>query len=403
MDTDRADDVRMRAAAWLQAHAKLRTEVTESGYEADGVPIEVQKAFQAGLYDAGLAGITWPADYGGQGLTPAEQLAFRDVARRYDMPVEIFRVGLGMVGPTILDLGTEPQKTRYLPPLVRGEEIWCQLFSEPDAGSDVAGLRSRAVTTAGGFTLNGSKIWTSAAHVADFGIALARTDPTVPKHAGITMFVVDMHAPGVTVKPLVVATGAAPFNQVFFDDVHLPADAVIGKVDEGWAAAVVMLGNERLAGASGESEVRNNPLASDALAELASGDGDPAVRRRIADLAARERAVALLGQRLREESMVGGYPVARGSLVKLARAELHMFSAEVAHDVLDTAAVGTGPGDPRSSAVAALLGALESGIAGGTNEIQRTIIGERLLGLEREPRSDKDVPFEVSVAAGNRR
>ncbi len=181
-----------------------------------------QKAFQAKLYDAGFAGITWPKEYGGQGLTSAEQIAWSQESRDYDLPNGAFFIGISMPGNTILEVGTEAQKKRYLPKMLRGEEIWCQLFSEPGAGSDVASLQTSAVRDGDEWVLNGQKVWTSGAQFSDFGAILARTDPTKPKHNGISMFIVDMHAPGVTVRPLKVATGHSPFNEVFFDNVRDP-------------------------------------------------------------------------------------------------------------------------------------------------------------------------------------
>src|ERR1700691_2985135 len=214
-----SEDFRARARAWLAANATRRAsdEETEAAARGQAAVLAEQKAFQAKLYDAGFAGITWPTEYGGQGLTNAEQIAFSQVARDFALPVGAFTIGLGMPGPTILELGTEAQKKRYLPKLLRGEEIWCQLFSEPSSGSDVASLTTTAVRDGDGWVLNGQKVWTSGAQYSDFGAVIARTDPTVRKHDGITMFILDMHSPGVTVRPLKVATGAAPVNECFLD------------------------------------------------------------------------------------------------------------------------------------------------------------------------------------------
>ena len=216
-------EFRRRARAWLAANAPRKADADGVDAEPGARGIAEQKAFQAKLYDAGFAGITWPREYGGQGLTNAEQIAFSEEARDFALPTSAFLIGLGMPGPTILELGSEEQKKRYLPKMLRGEEIWCQLFSEPAAGSDVASLTTAAVRDGDEWILNGQKVWTSGAQYSDYGAVIARTDPTVPKHAGITMFIIDMHAPGVTVRPLKVATGAAPFNEVFFDQVRLPA------------------------------------------------------------------------------------------------------------------------------------------------------------------------------------
>jgi alkylation response protein AidB-like acyl-CoA dehydrogenase len=385
---------RSKARAWLEANAPRKAGTDAAGEEASAAGIAEQKAFQAKLYDAGFAGITWPKEYGGQGLTNAEQIAFSEETRDFALPTGAFVIGLGMPGPTILECGTKEQKQRYLPKMLRGEEIWCQLFSEPSAGSDVASLTTTAVGDGDGWILNGQKVWTSGADYSDFGAVLARTDPTVPKHAGITMFILDMHAPGVTVRPLKVATGAAPFNEVFFDQVRLPAGSVIGEVNKGWSAAVAMLRHERVTIGT-MPRPRTSPLAYDSLSRLAAllgRDTDTPLGRQLAELYARERAAAAFGQLLREEAMAGRDPGPRGSIAKLAGAELSQFAAAVASQVLDAEIVGSGS-EEALTAVTAIVGAPGGSIAGGTNEIQRNIIGERVLGLPKDPGFDRDTPF----------
>jgi alkylation response protein AidB-like acyl-CoA dehydrogenase len=387
-------DFRNRACAWLQENAPRRASADGESGEPGRAGIAAQKAFQARLYDAGFAGITWPREYGGQGLTNAEQIAFSQEARDFALPVSAFIIGLGMPGPTILELGTEEQKKRYLPRLLRGEEIWCQLFSEPSGGSDVASLITTAVRDGDEWVLNGQKVWTSGAQYSDYGAVIARTDPSVPKHNGITMFIVDMHSPGVTVRPLKVATGATPFNEVFFDQVRLPADSVIGQVNDGWRAAVIMLRNERVAIGT-MAAPRTSPLSYDSLSGLAARSGsraDVEVSRQLAELYARERSVRLFGQLLREEAMAGRDPGPRGSVAKLAGAELGIFASLVAADVLGPAAAGSDSADVRA-VLNAMISAPGSSIAGGTNEIQRNIIGERVLGLPKDPGVDRGTPF----------
>jgi alkylation response protein AidB-like acyl-CoA dehydrogenase len=392
MSEQSVTDFRNRARAWLEQHAPRRG--ADEGGESATAGIATQKAFQAKLYDAGFAGIAWPKEYGGQGLTDAEQIAFGQEARRFALPVGVFFIGLGMPGPTILELGTEEQKKRYLPKMLRGEEIWCQLFSEPAAGSDVASLTTSAVRDGDGWVLNGQKVWTSGAQYSDYGAVIARTDPTVPKHSGITMFIFDMHAPGVTVRPLKVATGATPFNEVFFDQVRLPADSVIGEVNDGWRAAVVMLRNERVnIGTMGAP--RTSPLSYHSLSSLAAKHGDAAdagLSRRLAELYARERSVRLFGQLLREEAMAGRDPGPRGSVAKLAGAELGTFASLVAAEILGPAVAASDSEEVREVLNAA-LSAPGSSVAGGTNEIQRNIIGERVLGLPKDPGVDRSTPF----------
>ena len=393
MSEQSVTDFRNRARAWLAENAPRRAAADEEA-EPARADLAVQKEFQAKLYDAGFVGLTWPKEYGGQGLTNAEQIAFGQAARDYALPVGAFFIGIGMPGPTILELGTEEQKKRYLPKMLRGEEIWCQLFSEPAAGSDVASLTTTAVRDDDGWVLNGQKVWTSGAQYSDYGAVIARTDPTVPKHNGITMFIVDMHSPGVTVRPLKVATGATPFNEVYFDQVRLPAGSVIGEVNDGWRAAVVMLRNERVnIGTMGAG--RTSPLSYHSLSSLAAKQGnaaDPRLGRRLAELYVRERSAGLFGQLLREEAMSGRDPGARGSVAKLAGAELGTFASLVAADVLGPAVAASDSEEVRDVLNAALA-MPGSSIAGGTNEIQRNIIGERVLGLPKDPGVDRSTPF----------
>jgi len=386
-----SEDFRARARAWLAAHAPRRS-ADEDDSTATG--LAEQKAFQARLYDDGFAGITWPKEYGGQGLTSAEQIIWSQESRHYDLPTGAFFIGLSMPGNTLLEVGSEAQKKRYLPKMLRGEEIWCQLFSEPGAGSDVASLQTTAIRDGDEWVLNGQKVWTSGAQYSDFGAILARTDPTKPKHNGISMFIVDMHAPGVTIRPLKVATGHSPFNEVFFDNVRIPAENLIGEENKGWDAAVVMLRHERIAiGTMGAP--RSNPLAFDSLRDLAAGLGrtnDQGVRRSLAELYARGRAMSLFALLLREETLAGRPPGARGSVAKLAGSDLGRFAGNVAADVLGDQLAGFD-----SEAIAgvniAIIAAPGSAIAGGTSEIQRNIIGERVLGLAKDPGVDRATPF----------
>ena len=392
-----SDDFRARARAWLAANAPRRAaadDEAEAESRGQAAVIAEQKAFQANLHAAGFAGITWPAEYGGQGLTSAEQIIWSQESRDYDLPTGAFFIGLSMPGNTLVELGTDGQKRRYLPKMLSGEEIWCQLFSEPGAGSDVASLQTSAVRDGDGWVLNGQKVWTSGAQYSDFGAILARTDPTKPKHNGISMFIVDMHAPGVTVRPLKVATGHSPFNEVFFDNVRLPADALIGEENKGWDAAVVMLRHERIAiGTMGSS--RTNPLAFDSLRDLAAGldrTADQGVRRELAELYARGRAVQLFALLLREETQAGRPPGARGSVAKLAGSDLGRFAGNVAADVLGDQIAGF-DADELAAVTTSIIAAPGSAIAGGTSEIQRNIIGERVLGLAKDPGVDRATPF----------
>jgi alkylation response protein AidB-like acyl-CoA dehydrogenase len=390
------EDFRSRARAWLAANATRRAtdDEAEAATKGQAAVLAEQKAFQAKLYDAGFAGITWPKEYGGQGLTSAEQIAWSQESRDYDLPNGVFFIGISMPGNTLVELGTPEQNKRYLPKMLRGEEIWCQLFSEPGAGSDVASLQTSAVRDGDEWVINGQKVWTSGAQYSDFGAILARTDPAQPKHNGISMFIVDMHAPGVTVRPLKVATGHSPFNEVFFDNVRIPADGLIGEVNKGWDAAVVMLRHERIAiGTMGGS--RSNPLAFESLRDLAAGLGrtsDQGVRRDLAELYARGKAMQLFALLLREETLAGRPPGARGSVAKLAGSELGRFAGNVAADVLGDQLAGY-DAEEFAAVTTSIVAAPGNAIAGGTSDIQRNIIGERVLGLAKDPGVDRSTPF----------
>jgi alkylation response protein AidB-like acyl-CoA dehydrogenase len=381
------DDYRQAARAWLAAHPPA----------ADEDP----RTFMARLHDAGYSGITWPKEYGGQGLSAAEDRAFQQAAKDYALPVGVFGIGLGMCGPTILSLGSEEQKQRYIRPLLRGEEIWCQMFSEPGAGSDVASLQTKAArvgdaegkhSDGDAWVVNGQKVWTSVARSADFGLLIARTDPDVPKHQGITMFVLDMHDPGVTVRPLRDMTGQSHFNEIFIDDVRIPPERVIGEVNGGWQAAVTTLLHERVSIGMGAARTER-PASYEAIAQTAAERGltaDPVVRDLLVGLYLKERAFELFNAKLSQEVKAGIMPGARGSVIKLVLADLVQYAPEVAAEILGPSAIGY---EDDGKIAAALSWAPGMALGGGTNEIMRNIIGDRVLGLPREPQVDRDVPF----------
>ena len=279
--------------------------------------VAAEKTLQAKIFDAGFAGITWPREYGGQGLAEEYQRTWDEECAGYIMP-SIFRMNFGMCGPVLLDIGTPAQKDRYIERMLRGVDVWCQLFSEPGAGSDLASLTTRAEPVDRGWRVNGQKVWTSGAHISDYGILIARTDPAVPKHGGLSMFVVDMHAPEVNVRPLRVMTGDAPFNEVFLDDLLLPPDALVGKAGRGWDHAVLMLRHERIALGLAP---RTRALSYEQVLQTARDNGItgvPEVRDRLACLYALETSATLLSHRLRQEKDAGIDIGARGSIAKLA-------------------------------------------------------------------------------------
>ncbi|WP_029433181.1 acyl-CoA dehydrogenase family protein [Blastococcus sp. URHD0036] len=393
-------EFRVRVREWFAAHVDLTGGSAES---LEGV--DAARRFQSALFDAGLAGLTWPEEYGGQGLTQAHQLAFNEEAEPYVVPTMPLLIGLGMCAPTLQEVGSQEQRDRHLARMLRGDEVWCQLFSEPGAGSDVAGLRTRAVQDGSDWVVNGQKVWTSGAHYSDYGLLLARTNPDVPKHLGLTMFVVDMRAPGVTIRPLRQITGGANFNEVFFDDVHVPGDAVVGEVGRGWQAAVTTLMNERVSIGAGGGGLGRRLGGGEyaALADLArrrDATADPVLRQSLASVFVEERLLELLSSRMREDAKAGRTPGPQGSVAKLAGAQLAKHAAEVGLEVLGTAAWTDDDADAERWTTS-LLGAPGNAIAGGTPEIMKNILGERVLGLPREPAVDRDVPFrELRVGGG---
>ncbi|WP_371784333.1 acyl-CoA dehydrogenase family protein [Streptosporangium subroseum] len=390
------DEYRLRARTWLEAN------VPDAGVEgaSDTGGVTAAKTFMARLYDAGYSGITWPREWGGQGLTQAEERAFAGEAKDFTLPTYVFSIGLGMCGPTLVDLGTPEQKARHLRPLLRGEEIWCQLFSEPGAGSDVAALQTRATPTEDGWVVNGQKVWTSVAQHASFGLLLTRTDVDVPKHKGLSMFIVDMRAPGVTVRPLRDMTGRSHFNEIFFDDVHVPAENLIGQVNDGWSCAVTTLLHERLSISSGVGMggQKDNPVAFESLRHTVD-TADPVVKDQLVELYIRSRALALFNQRLSQETKAGIFPGARGSAAKLLLAELTMFQADLATSLAGPEAVAYENDGGLAESIALAPG---MSLGGGTNEIMRNIVGDRVLNLPPEPRMDKSVPFrDLKVSGGS--
>lgn len=366
--------------------------------------------FLGAQFDRGLAWVQFPKGYGGLGVSPALTTRVLSRLRAADAPTGFMRnpIGYGMVAPTVMVHGTEDQKQRYLRPLFTCEEIWCQLFSEPGAGSDVASLSSRALRDGDGWVLNGQKVWTTLAHIASFGLLLARTDPDVPKHRGITCFLVDMHAPGVDVRPLFQITGEAEFNEVFFSDVHMPDTARLGRVGEGWGVSVTTLMNERVAIGGAPSRRGEGPIG-DALAiwkERWKGNTSAharALRDRLTDCWVHNEVIRLTNQRA-SQLRRAGTPGPEGSVSKLAFAEQNKLVYELCKDLMGAEGMLHSSDYPkirpdhvamRSSDVhKSFLRVRANSIEGGTSEVMRNILGERVLGLPREPRNDRDVAWK---------
>ena len=357
------------------------------------------RAFQGALVDAGLAGLTYPTHLGGAGLTPLHQEVFTRVSAGWRLPNGPLAISHGMCLPMLSQFGTEEQKARYLPDNISGRAIWCQMFSEPGAGSDVAGLSMRAVRDGDEWILDGQKVWTSGAHYCDFGIVVARTDPTLPKHQGLSMFIVDMRAPGIEVRPLVQISGARGFNEVFFSDARIPAANLLGDVNQGWNLAVSMLMFERVSiGAGGGAlNARRSPELA-ALARALNRTSDPVIRQGLADLHIREEIKEYIGQRIRSSVATGRVPGPEGSIAKLNGAVLARRTRDLAMSIIGTAGQAWDDMDPSSEVAARwssfCISAAGVSIAGGTDEVQRNIIGERVLGLPREPDSFKGAPWQ---------
>jgi alkylation response protein AidB-like acyl-CoA dehydrogenase len=382
---------RAEAFAWLSAHAALRdpsapvAPPTHLGREAEAAHVERCKAWQRTLFDGGWAGITWPKEFGGRGGTPIEALIFSQEQARFDVPGSIFVQGIGMAGPTIMAHGTDWQKERFLRPMLRGDEVWCQMFSEPGAGSDLASLATKALRDGDEYVVNGQKVWTSSAHVSDWGILLARTDPAAPKHKGITYFLVDMTTPGIDVRPLRQATGAAHFNEVFLTDVRIPATGVVGPENEGWRVTVTTLANERvvIGSTSGGSAPVRRLLE---LARRAGHSADPGVRQQLADAYTRAEIQKYLGWRVQTAVARGEQPGPESSVLKLALSVQIPRSADLAMSLLGAEGMALDYDDPEASYwQLQFVGQWASRLGGGTEQVQRNIIGERVLGLPREP------------------
>jgi alkylation response protein AidB-like acyl-CoA dehydrogenase len=394
-------DFRSRLRSWLPLHVPKRPAnagIGELDRSEEAEDVAAARRFQGDLFDAGFAGLTWPKEYGGQGLGPDYQRAYADETAAYDLPERYFRLALGSVAPTLLEMGTEEQKRELLPRILRGENTWCQLFSEPGAGSDLASLQTRASRDGDVWVINGQKVWTSGAHRADRGVLLARTDPDVPKHDGLTMFLVDMKAPGVAVVPLRQITGETHFNEVFLDDVRIPLDDVLGRAGEGWKCASTVLANERVAVGTGVGRSPTGEVGNfDVLVDLARKNGltdQPVVRQVLTDVYIRQSILRFLRQRTQASIRAGRSPGPTASVAKLATAEAAQWSSLVALQLAGASGQAWRPEDAGGARWSHLVLTTRSrSIAGGTSQIQRNILGERILGLPREPDSSRGLPF----------
>jgi len=347
--------------------------------------------WQGRLHHGGWAGLHWPREYGGRGATPIEQLLFAEEYTRVGAPSMIdIGVGPSLVGPTLIHHGTERQKTRFLPRILTGDEVWCQGFSEPNAGSDLAACRTRAELSGDDFRVSGQKIWTSYARFADWCILVVRTDPNAAKHRGLTFLLVDMKSPGITIRPLVEMTGVAWFNEVFFDEVRVPRENVVGELNQGWSIAITTLAHER-GGSAPHARLQGELRDVLALAgRAARGDTPPArdarYRQRLAQSYIETEICRLLAYKQVTEMMRTGQPGPEGSYLKLVWSELDMRMKELAIEMegpYATLAHGAAPAIDGGRWQHEYLWSRAAGIYAGTSEVQRNIVAQRVLGLPR--------------------
>jgi alkylation response protein AidB-like acyl-CoA dehydrogenase len=378
------DEFRSEVVAFLEATLPRKG----STMTADAGPgLARAIAFQGALAEAHLAGITWPTEYGGRGLSGRYQRIFDTEAKAFHVPPRSLDIGLGMCGPTLLVHGTEDQKRTLIPALLRGEHVWCELFSEPGAGSDLSSVQTRARRDGEEYVVNGQKVWTSGAQHSDYAVCLTRTDIDRPKREGITMLIVDMHAPGIAVRPLRQLTGESHFNEVFLDDVHVPVANVLGELNDGWRVARTVLAFERQAlsgmGSSGGGKGGFNALIGEARRRNVASN--PVMRDRLVQLRIHQIVLRHLTGYLQARSRDG----ATASMLKLAMAQLVQETARVTADLVGMDATAWDPDDTHGGRWSfQLLNSLSASLGGGTNEIVRNVIAERVLGLPRDQEGD---------------
>src|ERR1700761_4426933 len=403
-DTPQEAAFRAEAKAWIAANApkQYEEELRKSSLGRTVLKganiLEVAKAWQKKKADAGWACLHWPKEYGGRGASPIERVIWQQEEGPFGKLSGIFIIGHGMCGPTMMAFAAEEHKRKYLPPLASGEKVWCQLFSEPAGGSDVAGLRTRAEKKGDDWIINGQKIWTTGAQISDYGILLTRTDPNVPKHKGLTMFYLSMKSPGVEVRPIKQASGGSAFNEVFFTDVKIPDSQRLGEVGQGWQVALTTLMHERLAvgGGQGGGIDVNELMGLARTLELEDGPAlkNASVREKIADWYVRSAGLKYTTYRTMTALSQGKQPGPEASIAKIVVAsklqDISAFAMELEGEV------GALKGEDAPAHGAFQMGWMSAPglrIAGGTDEILRNIIAERVLGLPQDVRVDKDVPF----------
>ena len=400
-DNPKQASFRKNCREWLEKNAKLKIGVEKNEF-ANIDFLQAAKDWQKKKYDAGWAMLHWPKEYGGIAASAIERIIWSEEESKFDVPRGIFEIGLGMCGPVMMEYASEEQKARYLPQMAEGREIWCQLFSEPSAGSDVAGLRSKAVQDGDNWIINGQKVWTSGAHFSDYGILVVRHDPSLAKHKGMTFFFIDMKSPGIDIKPIKQITGGSSFNEVYFNDVVVPDSQRLGEIGDGWKVAITTLMNERLAvgdanGADVEEAFRWAKNQDDIGEPLIN---NRSVRSSIADWYC--EANGLKNTKLRTMSALskGETPGPEASITKIVSANKLQDIGNFGMDSLDMSGMLKTDNAEIQSFQNAWLGAPGLRIAGGTDEILKNIIAERVLGLPQDARADKGLPYK-DIPTGN--
>jgi alkylation response protein AidB-like acyl-CoA dehydrogenase len=405
-DTPEEAQFRAEVRSWLEKHVEERPSDPELQADQEAAVARARR-FLAAKTAQGYSAITYPKEYGGYGGTEIQKVIFQQEQDRYDIDTlhgsDFFAVGIDLCGSTILNCGTDEQKARFIAPLLRAEKIWCQLFSEPACGSDLAAVRTKAVRDGDDWLITGQKVWTTGGHFSDYGLCLTRTDPTIPKHAGLTMFVVDMHQPGVDVQPIRQMGGEAEFNQVFLDNVRVPDSDRIGSVGGGWKVALTTLGQERST-ASGLAFLEWETLLD--LARTTEKGGRPAIedgriRERLAECWLNTFGMRLMSYRNQTALGKGTLPGPEESMAKLIITQQGQRSAMVAMDMVGPTAVLSPEvlGSEHMHAVEhSFFWAPAFRIAGGADEILKNILAERVLGLPADIRVDRDIPFNQLTA-----
>jgi acyl-CoA dehydrogenase len=399
---DSQEEARFRAeaSAWLKANVPARKDL--EGLDE----IAASKLWQKRKYDAGWACIRWPREYGGRGGSAIEQVIWNQEEAKYQVPGGVFSIGQGMAAPTLMTWGAEEHKLRYLPKLASGEEIWCQLFSEPAGGSDLAALRTKAEKVGDEWVINGQKIWTSGAHYSDYAILVTRSDPNVPKHQGLTYFFLSMKTPGIVVKPIKQISGGANFNEVYFTDVRIPDSQRLGAIGQGWQVSLTTLMNERAsigAGGGGVGFRQAVKLAQKLVIDDKPAIEDRSIRAKLADWFVQESGLKYTGYRSLTALSKGAIPGPENSIGKLVGAPKNQEMAAFCIDLLEEhgAIWDEELSEAKGMFQLSYMSSPGLRIAGGTDEIMANIIAERVLGLPQDPRADKGIPFNKVPTGSN--